>query len=167
MNTLNILIPYEYASEIVRLNWSDILFAIEQKFMTPDTAIDHAIAEVERVDNPSNAVVELACLLKGEPVHPYIGELANEEGIPNNNSAREKFLYLALKWVYDHKELYAEPLEAVEYIYADFNYPDEIANFIRYMPSEQPPLGSAELNLERLYRNWSDYLGKKAQRWQE
>jgi hypothetical protein len=165
MNTLNILLPYEYASEIIRLNWSDIFFAIKQRFMTPDAAIDHAIMEVSQVDNPPKAAVELACLLKGESVHPYIDELANEEGNSNNDSVREKILFLALNWVYNHKELYEEPLEAVEIIYADFNYPEEIANFVRYMPSEQPPLASAELNRERLYRNWKDYLNKKAQSW--
>lgn len=165
MNTLNILLPYEYASEIVKLNWRDILFAIEQRFMTPDAAIDHAVAVVSQVANPPKVAVELACLLKGESIHPYIDELVNKEVDDNNDSASEKIMFLTLDWVYNHKASYTEPLETVEIIYADFNYPEEIASFVRYMPSEQPPLASLELNRELLYRNWKEYLDRKAQSW--
>ena len=43
-------------------------------------------------------------------------------------------------------------------VYSDFGYPPRIAGFVRYMPAEQPDLGSRELNEQRLYENWKRYL---------
>lgn len=165
MNTLNLLLPYSYVSELVHLTWRDILFAVEQRFMVPDAAITHAVVELDKNDNPPQNVIELACLRKGESIHPYIDELVIAESNQSNNSVQDKFLYLILKWVYEHKEMYSDPLEAVEYIYADFNYPEIVSDFVRYMPTKQPPLSSVELNRERLCRNWKDYLEKQAQFW--
>lgn len=66
-----------------------------------------------------------------------------------------------MKWVFENKEHYADPFEVVETIYADFDYPEEISQFVRYMPSNQPLLDLVDFNKERLYKNWSDYLEKQ------
>ncbi len=157
MNTLNILMPYEYVSSLISLNWYDILFAVEQKFLSPTAATEHAILELEKKDNPKQTVIDLACLEKGDPIHPFIDELgASSE--QNKKEAQEKFLFVLLNWVYEHKEIYSDQLGAVEIIYADFDYPQIISNFVRYMPSEQPLLGTQEENIKRLYNNWSSFL---------
>ena len=43
-------------------------------------------------------------------------------------------------------------------VYADFDYPSKMADFVRYMPSTAPDLGSLELNEARVYRRWRAYL---------
>jgi hypothetical protein len=48
--------------------------------------------------------------------------------------------------VVENKDSYSDPLVLVEQLYADFNYPETIASFVRYMPSEEPDLGYLELN---------------------
>ena len=68
---------------------------------------------------------------------------------------------MVLNWVLEHKELYPDPLETVEIIYADFDYPEVISKFVRYMPMNEESLGSPELNMERLYRKCKNYLESK------
>lgn len=167
MNTLNISLPYSYVSELVNLSWRDISFAVEQGFLTTDAAIEHAAVELGKDDKPLQSVIDLVCLRKYESIHPSLDQLVIAEGKQSNDEVQEKFLYLLLNWVYEHREMYSDPLEVVEHIYADFNYPVTVSYFVRYMPSEQPPLSSVELNRERLYGYWKDYLGKQAQLWRK
>ncbi|GGY20439.1 DUF2247 family protein [Paludibacterium paludis] len=49
----------------------------------------------------------------------------------------------------------------VETIYAEFDYPSEIENFVRYMPvtdGYEPSLHSKAENEKRLFENWKKYL---------
>lgn len=65
---------------------------------------------------------------------------------------------LVLAWIYENREGVADPLGIVEEIYADFDYPGEVAPFVRYMPMSGPDLCSREKNEERMYGNWKAYL---------
>lgn len=160
MNSLNILLPYNYVKNLVNLTWSDILYGIEHGFLAQEAAIEHAIDIIGKEQESPSKVLDLACLDKSESICPHIVELSSQMSEQENN-AQEKFLYVLLKWVYEHKELYTDPLEVIVYIYSDFDYPEEISSFVRYMPMGQPDLGSLELNIERLYNNWKDYLEKQ------
>jgi hypothetical protein len=56
-------------------------------------------------------------------------------------------------------------LETVEAIYADFDYPEEVAQFVRYMPvtdGYDPSCYSAEESQARLFEKWQGYLERKA-----
>ncbi len=82
MNSLSIIIPYSYVLKLVNLNWHDILFAIENGYFAPKSAIEHAIAEIDKNENYSQAIFDLACLspsqtIQVESIYPYIQELAN------------------------------------------------------------------------------------------
>lgn len=165
MNTLNILMPYEYVSSIVSLNWYDILFSVEQEFLPAKAAIEHAIIELGKEDNPEQNVVELACLVNGESIHPYIDELASQQSEQNKNDTKGKILFVLLNWVYSNKEMYSDPLEVVEIIYADFDYPEIISNFVRYMPRNEEISGSIESGIKRLYDTWKNYLDMQRARY--
>jgi hypothetical protein len=167
MNTSNILLPYEYAAGLLDLNWQDVLFGIENRFFSDDAAIEHARAELSREEPPLQGIIDLAWLEKGESIHPHLEETAKAQSNRNVDRSKEKFLYLVLEWVYGQKGSCEDPLEIVECIYADFDYPSEIAKFVRYMPSEELLLGSVELNVQRLYRNWETYLEKQRQFWRK
>lgn len=157
MNTLNILLSYEYATSLVQIDWCDIVFAIEERFLLPQEAIKHAVSELKNNENPKQFVINLACLKNGESIFPYIYELRIlfEK---NKKQSQEKFLYILLNWIYEHKEMYCDQLEAVEIIYADFNYPEIISNLVRYMPCNHTLFATSELNVEQIYINWRIFL---------
>ncbi|WP_394829859.1 DUF2247 family protein [Pendulispora albinea] len=60
--------------------------------------------------------------------------------------------------MFEHRADYADPLQTVEEVYTDFGYPPRIAAFVRYMPSDDPDLGSRESNERRLHEKWKRYL---------
>ncbi|MNL84591.1 hypothetical protein D3C87_2126040 [compost metagenome] len=67
-------------------------------------------------------------------------------------------MFLLLNWVFEHREQFTDPLGMIETIYADFDYPEEITSFVRYMPTQHPLSNLMDLNIERLYHNWKMYL---------
>jgi len=163
MNSLSISFSYIYAKGLVVLNWGDILIAIDNGFLPHQAAIDHAISQIEKDDAYSQDILDLACLSPSEAayphsIQPYVNNLTNLVSEHEKETAKQKMLYLVLKWMFEHRLNYVDPLKAVEIVYADFDYPKEISNFVRYMPMSQPDLGSVQLNEERLFINWNNYL---------
>lgn len=156
MNSMGILLPCSYALELVNLNFHDILFGVENGYLPYQTAIEHAKDELEHDD--SKAVLELASLsLAPEEVkfphsiHPFIDELANSISEDERNQSINKLLFIVLKWLYEHKENYEDPLMVVEVIYADFGYPKSMIPFVRYMPMSGPDI----------FAKWKDFLDEQ------
>jgi hypothetical protein len=164
MDLLSVVLPYDFVAKKITLTWRDILYAHEQKFLSPNAAIEHAIVELSQIEDFPQSLVELASLEKGESIHPYIDELSDLEMPQASKDLKEKWIYLILDWVYENKSNYSDPLGIVEQIYADFEYPAQIAAFVRYMPSDEPDFGSIELNEARLYEKWKDYLDEQEKR---
>jgi hypothetical protein len=163
MNSLSIIFSYSFALDSATLNWYDIWIAIDNGFLPHQSAIEHAVSQLPQEEDYSQAVLDLACLSSDEAVYPhsiqpYINELANEVSEQEKDITKQKMLYLVLKWIFEHRCDYEDPLEVVEVIYADFDYPKTVSNFVRYMPMTQPDLGSVELNSKRLFNNWANYL---------
>lgn len=162
MNSLNMTLSFQYVSNLVQLNWKDIKFLIENKYLTDESAVKYAVKLLDEDTLNSQSIMDLVCLGKDESIYPYIDILSEEEQNVDESTVKDKALYIILNWVFDHKEEYLDPFDIVETIYADFDYPEAISGFIRYMPSNEPSLGSTELNIVRLYEKWNQYLkGKK------
>lgn len=151
---------YEFASKIVCFNWREVLTAIERQFVSRQFAIDFAMAKLAVLDEYPDALVDLASLNKNDDIHPFIDNLAVLDEAPND--AEEKLLYFVLAWLYETKDSYDDPLSIVEEVYADFDYPEHISGFIKYMPSDEPDLGSVEKNCARLVEMWNHFLEEQS-----
>jgi len=158
MNTLSILLPHDYVVSTVNLTWSDLLFAVEHGLMAKKAVVEHAQYVIEKEQEPSQNVLDLAWVDTEEHIYLYLNELANQSSEQEGGTPQEKFLYLLLNWVFEHKDQFSDPLGVVETIYADFDYPEEISKFVRYMPASQLISSSIEKNVERLYNNWKKFL---------
>ncbi|WP_132085140.1 DUF2247 family protein [Harryflintia acetispora] len=152
-NSLDILVPYKYVASNILLTWPDIKFGIDNKYLCSDDAITHAVEEMEKKHEYNADLEELAMLFKGEEIEPYLSRLASSTS-QDANETEKRWLYLLLKWIYDNKfRLYTAPLEMIEIVYADFDYPEAISNLIRYMPSDGANIGE-----NVLFENWKLYL---------
>lgn len=158
MNTLHISLPYDYVVSHVSLTWSDLLFALEHDLMAKNAAVKYAYDVIEKEEKPTQTVLALAWVNNEEEMDFYLNELTNQIVEQEENTSQEKFLYLLLNWIFEHKEQCSDPLQMVETIYADFDYPEKISNFVRYMPSSESRLNSVEASIERLFNNWAIYL---------
>lgn len=163
MNTFKIILNYNFISSIVRLTWNDILYGIETGFFSDEIAIKHAIAEIVEEDNPSDIVMEIASLFDGESIHPFIDELASKE-IKQNDLMKEKLLYVLLKLLFENRGQHIDPFGIIEQIYADFDYPESISKFVRYMPVEE---GNSSVGENYLLDHWKKYLENQQQRFSQ
>lgn len=157
VNSMNIIIPYQYVISHTLITWSDIRFGIENNFLNRDNAIAHAVSTIQKTKAFSKDLEELACLFNGEEIEPFLSNLSNEE-CTNENKIKEKWLYLILRWVYEHKyTLYNNPLDMIENIYSDFGYPRTIVGLVRYMPSDH----YNDEGEKGLFRAWANYLAQQ------
>lgn len=155
---------YNYISQRVKLKWRDILYGIQKGYISPQDAIQHATNIVSKKEQYCNELFELACLSENELIYPYVNKLVAFEDIQEEDITKDKWMYLILDWLYNNRDNFLDPLEVVEEIYADFDYPEKITSFVRYMPSNEPDLGSIELNITRMYINWGKYLKHEKER---
>jgi hypothetical protein len=89
-------------------------------------------------------------------------KLANLEPAQDEGEIKTKWLFLALAWLFEHRDEYDDPLEMVEAIYAQFDYPHEIEQFVRYIPTAESVYDagahSHEENISRLFTLWREYI---------
>lgn len=163
---INIKVSYPDACKIADLVWGDILYAIENNFFDLSVAITHAY-NVLKYDS-SELEFELAALYKsdfdGNEVKNILRNLVKEEAEFTEDYYYHKWVYIISKQLYENRLLYSDPLKTIEDFYNNFGYPNEISDFIRYMPSDKSIPGNKEYNDTLLYKNWLDYLkinGKK------
>ncbi len=161
LNTLKITFPYSYAINQARLNWHDIMIAINNELLPLDAAIDYAQDELEKKEESSQNIIELAIIPRSpifsHSIHPYIDELAKVVDIKEKEKTKSKLMFILLKWVYENMSLYENPLLVVDFIYDDFGFPKSIEELIYYLPAN-----SAENNI---YEKWHDFLSKEEQKW--
>lgn len=144
----------------ISLSWKDILWGYENKYLGWSEVVDYAKKFI--LSNDDEHVFNLSLITKSNifELKPILKILASEM----TDYSPKNWLYILLNDVFHRKEEFEDPLEEVEKIYEDFDYPEEIESFVRYMPPKDgyiPSEHSHEENIARLYSNWEKYLNSK------
>jgi hypothetical protein len=157
-------IPYEFISQRAELNWNEIKFGLDQQLIKPKAAINRATEHLCATDAGPKELVELASRTESESVAELVFRLADAETPPTDEQMKAKWLYLVLAWLFENRESLVDALGMVESVYSDFDYPKEIAPFVRYMPMDGPDLGNREQNEARMFDRWKTYLDRASKR---
>jgi hypothetical protein len=148
---MNLKIPWAFIRSRAHLTWREVEFGLQNGWLTDEAAIDIAISHVTASDD-SPDVVELASVLPHERCKvPEIVRRLTKRG---PECSKDKWLFLLLAWLYEHRDDIEEPLGGVEELYADFDYPEEMASFVRYMPPQDP----SRVGESYLFDAWRRYL---------
>jgi hypothetical protein len=153
-------IPYEFLAGFCHLTWRDIEFGLSHNYVSPTVAIDYASARLCDNNDPDTEEIAIAGSSKDDPLLERVSILASRESATASVDVRAKWLCILLAWLYENRAAFEDPLSLVEDIYEDFDYPEEIAHLIRYMPIAEPDLGSKEANLARLVTRWGEYVAR-------
>lgn len=157
METVSLKIPLGFIeSKLGRPSWQDVQFGLEHQLLDPSAVSGLADQHLAGIDPPPE-IVELAIAEPGESVIERVGKLASREELTPEVTS-QRWLYLVLAWLYEHRAERADPLQDVELVYAEFDYPSEVAAFVRYMPTDEPDLGDRSANEARLFGHWERYL---------
>ncbi|EAF2801660.1 DUF2247 family protein [Listeria monocytogenes] len=161
MNTLKIKIPLNFLLISIKVTWDDIIFGVENKFLDSLSVSEYVVYLMEKGDQDlQDEIINLAWGNKND-VDDYVYNYLLKNNV-NTDTVKDKYLYVLLKLVWENKSNYADPLEVIEYIYADFDDPSEIEHLVRYMPMKHKNMGSIELNVAEMYKDWEAFLIKKS-----
>jgi hypothetical protein len=159
-------ITTKFCADNVDLDWYDVVWAIEHGIFAWSNVREFALLKLDEL-NPLSFDIEtkIASLHKNEASE--IMDLARDAAsvFPQKQEehVQRRWLYLLLKWVYLNREAIEQPLSKVEEIYADFEYPEEIEDFVGFLPPKdgwRADVHSSEENLNRLYQKWKIYLDR-------
>jgi hypothetical protein len=143
-------IPAEFLAGRVVLTPAELRYGFTHGWLGSAEVVQVALAGYGSAEDA--AYTELALLLSDQ--FDRVPELA--ELLPTAPNASRVWLYLALAWVYEHRTDFPDPLGVVEMLYDDFDYPEEIEGFVRFMPArESEPTG-----IPALYERWERYLSR-------
>lgn len=159
-------IPADFINEKVNLSWCDIKWGYENNLLTSEIPIKKAENSL-LTENYTNAELELSFLIPSESndITPFINELCPNFKEDEYENVSQKWLYVILSWLWINRENFEDPLDEVESIYTDFDCPAEVDSFIKYMPPTDgynPSLHSYTENINRLMKNWENYLKRCA-----
>ena len=150
------------------LTWSDILWGLRRCLV--DWPILVEIAGIRVAAGSDDLLVNDLARLGNEGVwkaRQIVEQLAMRDEKAKDKDVRGKWLFLALLWSFETRRSIDDGLAKVEEIYADFDYPDEVRSFVRYMPADAEYLSSVKTRddaLERLMVEWRNYLEASRQR---
>lgn len=151
-------IPLPFVQERKRLTWREVELGVREQWLNPEDAITLALDRVEQGDDRAD-VLALASVLRrdAQEVPGFLSELVRRDPGNSESAARLSWMRILLAWIYENRSAFADPLGLVEEIYADFGYPDEIRQLVRYNPpaaSDTCGAGSEPT----LMRHWAEYL---------
>lgn len=149
-------------ADLSKLTWPEIAYGYSQRFIGWKTPVGIAIQRVEQ-GSSDETEVELAAIGKDEAggVGEVVSRLAAKAPTESDTDTKKNWLFVILNWLYKNRDSFQDPLQEVEEIYADFGYPEEIEQLVRFLPPKdgyRPDLHSREDNLRRLYALWAEYL---------
>jgi hypothetical protein len=148
---MNFKIPSAFIRPRVHLTWCEVEFGLQNFWLTHEAVIELAVdRSTQGEDSPD--VVELASVLPHE--HYKVPEILRRLRDRDIGCAKNKWLFLLLAWLYEHRDEVEDPLGVVEELYSDFDYPEEIASFVRYMPPRDP----SRVGESYLLAAWERYL---------
>lgn len=181
-NSLNLNIPYAFFINHASLNWNELYFGLKSQYVSLNYAIEKAVSEVSINDNTSNTLFELASLFKNEEdlAEKYINDLIQEKIIDlmllENKQfmidCKNKYLYIALLWLYQNPKKYNHPkrydseLKEIDYstkvydVIWDFKIPSIPARDFRYFSMT---FEVTEKNQELFLNRWNQFLEEQKQ----
>ena len=157
---MKIQLSRDFAKRILDMDWKNIRAGISNGWLETAVAVDFGIKALES-DKYSEEEVELAGLDYSD-----IYEIENKlESLAPDISGfdKDKWLKLHLAWVFENRSKLEDPLQTIEELYADFDYPECIAHLVRYMPSDGPPRNLIEDLKDYLNRNVYNALLKQTE----
>ncbi|MCO8273673.1 DUF2247 family protein [Actinoplanes sp. TRM 88003] len=153
-SSLELSLPTDFILRYAVPTAGELVAGYRLGWLTPQTTVELALAGLGVVPDATAAYEELALLLSDRlyELPALIDDIERSTG--RDTSSTRFWLFLALRWVYDHRTDFSDPLGTVEQLYADFDYPEEVEGFVRFLPVAD----GARMGVDALFGRWLAYL---------
>lgn len=149
----------------VTLQWADVSWAYANKLIGWNVPIDIANTRLDAGLTKDALEIQLSQIRKDEDwkVSELVKQLGKRDNIPPYLS-KQKLLFLTILWLYEnHATNINNFFDNIAGVYADFDYPEEISQFVGYMPPNDgydPSSHTLEENQKRMLQKCKEYLDK-------
>lgn len=151
-------IPADFITARVLLTPRELAYGYQHRWLDDRAVVQVALAALRAAREPRTVEEKLALLLSDElsRVPELLEDLVRSS--PNEEHPDAVWLFLALAWLRQHRSEYPDPFEIIEMLYADFGYPEEIANLVRFVP----PSPGAPTGYRALEQRWEDFVNRRS-----
>jgi len=153
------VVPASFVNARVSLSWRAVAYGVAQGWWLRQDAVDHAIGRLlAGSDDPLE--IELAGLHASElyAVPDLLEQLVARDRGVDLVPPEVVWMRLLMAWAFSNRASLADPLAAVEEIYAGFGYPTEIQGLVRYMPGDASAGLTPAEAVQDLMRRWGAYV---------
>ncbi len=151
-NLLQFRIPASFIERTAQLTPGELRRGYVDDWIDDQAVVQLCMGNVVRDDEPMRIVESVSLLLSDEldKVPERIEQLVPDD--------RDVWIYLALAYVHEHPDEFGgNVLQAVELLYADFDYPSEMEAFAPFMPAS----AGAMPGVEGIEQRWQEYLERQ------
>jgi hypothetical protein len=129
------------------LSWSELSYGYSHELLNPPVVIAIADKALNTAGHAIEQIIALAIASPMDSLRVHLDEITNtiNEG-QSKESVEKRWAIILTAWTVESDSDPSSLLDRVECVYSDFNYPEELRQFIRYMPMNGPDLGSKEAN---------------------
>ena len=128
------------------VDWPELRYAYDNHLVDEQAVIDHACRLFSKSGYGDSDVLAIAFSRTIDDLKPLLDRVAGPPGNTNGHVVKWALILAAFISETD----VGDKLEAVEDVYSSLDYPEELAQFIRYMPINGPDLGSQNANETRM-----------------
>jgi Uncharacterized protein conserved in bacteria (DUF2247) len=142
---------------------AEIAWGARRGWTSDQDALEIVLEKVRRGCVVTPAEEELASVLPDESYR--ISALVDALSVSyESDEARARlWQFLALDWLRQHRDRYADPFELIEMLFAEFDHPTELAGLVRWMPI---PKGE-DSSIAGLEARWEGYLSSMRNEFKE
>lgn len=158
-------IPADFVLDRLLPRVDELLYGYDHGWLIDEDVVAIALARYSRGVEIEQAEERLALLLASDlsQVDPIVQDLRNHVSDSTDGSEEKAWLYLCVAYVSDLAGEFDDPFQTIEMIYADFDYPDELRDFVRFLP----PLHGEPAGIDGLSHRWHEYLTRAEKYYQE
>lgn len=119
---------------IKKWTWQEIRYGYHQSFISKEEVVAFAKESLAEDIPELDIVMELAIRNPDECIENDLQLLCNNEKNEEKGEIRSKWLYAILSCLFEKKTQIDNIQLIIDNIYVDFEYPEEIADLVSYMP---------------------------------
>lgn len=165
-NRLGFVITYKFLSQNVNVCWQDICYGLIHKCITIDVAEQHCNEMIMTGVSLSQEYDTILSSLDENEIFRCVQSLAGKEkAVFHHDELSQKWLFVILLWVYEHRNEYGDPLMAAQVICDDFGSPPKVTSFVWHMLPQNVDNDTIKARDVQMMANWRDYIDREKFNW--
>ena len=142
-----------FVVEKLRVGWKDLAWTAANHWLDSKSLVELTDGLAEG-DEELRVAIAIAALDQNETaLNAIIDRQAVSDETPDV-TVRERWMRLAVAWLYEHRELFDDPWAVIEEIWEAFGHAELLNGLIRWMPT---PMGG-QPGEEGMLERWRTYV---------